>query len=285
LLRAAYPAREFVVQTTRTLGDRVTDIPLDRLGRTGVFVRDLSELLRQGRIDLAVHSLKDVPPDEDEDLALAAFPEREDPRDVILSTGNRRLSNLPPGARVGTSSTRRRAQLRAVRPDLDYCDDLRGNVDTRIQKLRQGQYDAIVLAAAGLIRLGRVAEISEYLPFDVCLPDAGQGALVVQTRQNDDEVREALAPIDDRRVRACALAERSLIRAFGGGCSVPIAAHARFVGPELELEARVAAADGSRIVRGTATGSAEAPERLGEQLWQVLLDSGAQGLLTDVGSG
>jgi hydroxymethylbilane synthase len=279
MLRASDPDREFVIQTTRTLGDRVTDVPLDRFGRTGVFVRDLSELLLQRQIDLAVHSLKDVPPDEDEGLVLAAFPERADPRDVLVSLDDRRLADLATGARVGTSSTRRRAQLRAVRPDLTYCDDLRGNVDTRIQKLRDGRYDAIVLAAAGLVRLGREAEIAEYLPFDVCLPDAGQGTLVVQARRDDVEVGEALASIDDVDVRACALAERSLIRAFGGGCSVPVAAHARYLGSDLELEALVAAPDGSRIVRGKAAGSADEPERLGEQVWRNLLEAGAQDVL------
>jgi hydroxymethylbilane synthase len=279
LLRQVFPAREFVVQTTRTLGDRVADLPLDRFGRTGVFVRDLSDLLRQGKIDLAVHSLKDVPPDEDDDLVLAAFPEREDPRDVIVSSNGAKLMDLPNGARIGTSSVRRRALLGAIRPDLDYRDDLRGNVDTRIRKLRDGQYEAIVLAAAGLIRLGRPAEISEYLPVDVCLPDAGQGMLVVQARRADHEVVDLVSAIDDTTVRACATGERSLIRAFGGGCSVPVAAFAQCDGVSLDLRGLVAAPDGSRVVRARSVGPVEAPETLGRDLWQKLVASGAHEVL------
>jgi hydroxymethylbilane synthase len=316
-LRRIYPALRLEVQTTRTLGDRVADLPLDRFGRTGVFVRDLADLLRQGAIDVAVHSLKDVPPDVDDDLVLAAFPAREDPRDVIVSRDGRPFSGLPPGARVGTSSTRRRAQLRAIRPELDYRDELRGNVDTRLRKLRDGEYDAIVLAAAGLIRLGRAAEITDILPIDVCLPDAGQGTLAVQVRRADQEVVDVVGKIDDPIVRATALAERALIRAFGGGCSVPVAAFAsprsdddstddansadslrldrsaagieasgmasRAVSSpnSLDLRALVAAPDGSRIVRARVIGSVNAPEALGHEAWQLLVVAGALDLLTE----
>jgi hydroxymethylbilane synthase len=281
LLRQADSARELVVQTTRTLGDRAKNVPLDRFERTGVFVRDLSELLEQSTIDLAVHSLKDVPPDEDDDLVLAAFPERADPRDVIVSASGAVLRELPAGAKLGTSSVRRRALLGAIRPDLDYRSDLRGNVDTRLRKLWNGDYHAIVLAAAGLVRLGRTTEITEYLDVDDCLPDAGQGTLVVQVRCADQETRELVSKIDDPIVRAAAIAERSLIQAFGGGCSTPVAAYATPRGETLELRALVASPDGARIVRARALGAIGAPEELGRTVWQSLVDAGASALLAE----
>jgi hydroxymethylbilane synthase len=278
-LRRWLPAQEFVVHTIQTFGDRQYDVPLREFGNTGIFVKEIDRLLLDGAIDLAVHSLKDVPPDEPPELVLAAFPEREDPRDAIVSRNGETFAELPPGARVGTSSTRRQAQLRAIRSDLIFRDDLRGNVDTRIHKLRQGQYDAIVLAAAGLDRLGRSAEISERLAVEVCLPDAGQGILAVQTRADHHEVREMVATIDDPAVRAVALAERSLLDAFGGGCKVPVAAYAELRGPELDLRGLVATVDGSRIVRARRRGSIDRPVELGQALWQELMAAGAGEIL------
>jgi hydroxymethylbilane synthase len=278
-LRRWLPAQEFVVHTIQTLGDRQYDVPLREFGNTGIFVKEIDRLLLDGAIDLAVHSLKDVPPDEPPELVLAAFPEREDPRDAIVSRNGETFAALPPGARVGTSSTRRQAQLRAIRSDLIFRDDLRGNVDTRIHKLRQGQYDAIVLAAAGLDRLGRSAEISERLAVEVCLPDAGQGILAVQTRADHHGVQEMVATIDDPAVRAVALAERSLLDAFGGGCKVPVAAYAELRGPELDLRGLVATVDGSRIVRARRRGSIDRPVELGQALWQELMAAGAGEIL------
>jgi len=284
-LRQIYPDYEYVVQTVKTLGDRVVDVPLSQFGTTGVFVKEIDRLLLDGAIDLAVHSLKDVPPEETPGLVLAAFPERADPRDALVSRDGRRFVELPRGARLGTSSVRRRAQLRAHRPDLRYLDNLRGNVDTRLRKLAQGDYDAIVLAAAGLERLGRASEISDYLPTDLCLPDAGQGILAVQVREADVEAVEVVSHLDDPAVRAEALAERAVLRAFGGGCKVPVAAHARLDGSTIHLTALVATPDGSRIVRANLSGPANAPEALGAALWRRLAASGAEVLLGEVSGG
>ena len=259
-------------------------MPLKELGNTGVFVKEIEAALLSGAVDLAVHSLKDVPSEEHPDLVLAAFPERADPRDVIVSRNGEPFATLPRGARVGTSSARRQAQLRACRPDLDYRDDLRGNVDTRVRKLRDGQYDAIVLAAAGLHRLGRADEIAEYLPIEICLPDAGQGILAVQTRRGDAPVNQLVAALDDPAVRTMALAERAVLLASGGGCRVPVAAHARFVPDEpdtLIIDGMVARADGSEVLRSQIQGSARTPEALGQRLWESLAARGGRVLLNE----
>jgi len=287
-----------VIQTVRTLGDRVVDVPLSQFGSTGIFVKEIDRLLLDRKIDLAVHSLKDVPPDETPGVILTAFPERADPRDALVSlVAGQRFRALPPGARVGTSSVRRQAQLRAARPDLAYCDDLRGNVDTRLRKLSEGQYDAIVLAAAGLERLGRATEISERLAPELCLPDAGQGILAVSTRADDPETVAIVSQLDDPVVRAMALAERAMLRAFGGGCKVPVAAYARIVEPKtrntaaggaagkaappaIYLTGLVASVDGRQIVRAGAAGPLAEPEKLGATVWQRLVDGGALTILT-----
>lgn len=268
----------------KTLGDRVVNVPLRDFGNTGVFVKEIEAALLSGAIDLAVHSLKDVPSQEDPRLILAAFPERADPRDVIVSRNGEGFAALPRGARVGTSSARRQAQLRARRSDLAFRDDLRGNVDTRVRKLREGMYDAIVLAAAGLLRLGRSDDIAEYLPIDICLPDAGQGILAVQTRSDDDEVRNIVALLDDPAVRTVALAERAVLQASGGGCRVPVAAHARFSDdklPTLIVDGMIARVDGSRILHYRVVGPASDPEELGRRLWEGLATQGGQVLLDE----
>jgi hydroxymethylbilane synthase len=272
--------RQFDLKIIRTLGDREQSMPLHAFPTMGVFVHEIGSQLLAGTIDIAVHSLKDIPPGNSPGLVLAAFPERADPRDVIVSRNRVQFSELPSGARVGTSSVRRQAQLRASRPDLTYCDDLRGNVDTRVRKLREGQYDAIVLAAAGLIRLGRGDEITESLDPSICLPDAGQGTLGVQTRADDDEVRELVSRIDNPAVRATALAERALLEAFGGGCKVPVAAFAQVVSGELCLEGLVASTDGKIIVRAEMVGPVAEPVELGRRVWSQLVQGGAATLLS-----
>ena len=284
-LRRWFPEQDFVIQTVKTLGDRVVDVPLSQFGTTGVFVKEIDRLLLDGAIDLAVHSLKDVPPDETPGLVLAAFPERADPRDALVSREGLSFAALPPEARVGTSSVRRRAQLRARRPDLRYLEKLRGNVDTRLRKLAAGDYDAIVLAAAGLERLGRAAEISERLSTDLCLPDAGQGIISVQVRAADRDVVDVVSRIDDPSVRAQALAERAILRAFGGGCKVPVAAYARDEGSGLHVEGLVATVDGSRIIRDYVDGPSDQAEALGAELWGKLVDAGASTLLSEVSHG
>lgn len=269
----------------KTLGDRRTDVPLSQFGSIGVFVKELDQLLLDGRIDLAVHSLKDVPPDLAEGTVLAAFPERADPRDVLVSSAGVGLAGLPAGARIGTSSARRLAQLRAHRPDLDYREDLRGNVDTRLRKVFEGKYDAIVLAAAGLLRLDRADAIAEYLPTEVCLPDAGQGTLAIQTRADDAEARSICATLDDPLVRSASLAERAVLRAFGGGCKVPVAAYALVDGAQLDLQGLVALRSGDRIVRGRLTGPLDRPEELGHALWDQLVARGALDVLAEAANG
>jgi hydroxymethylbilane synthase len=285
LLSAVSPGRRFDISIVKTLGDRVQSTPLHEFPTTGIFVRDIGAQLLTGAIDLAVHSLKDVPPGEIGGLVLAAFPERADPRDIIVSRDGSRFADIPPAARVGTSSTRRRAQLSAIRPDLTYCDDLRGNVDTRVRKLREGKYDAIVLAAAGLDRLGRSDDISEYLSTEICLPDAGQGTLVVQARSDDTEVLELVSRIDNPIVRATALAERAVLEAFGGGCKVPVAAYATVESDVLWLEGLVAATDGTKIVRAALNGPIDQPVELGRRLWSLLEQQGAAELLSVLPSG
>jgi len=295
-LQRLFPDQEFEIQTVKTLGDRVVDVPLSQFGSTGVFVKEIDRLLLDGAIDLAVHSLKDVPPDETPGVALTAFPERADPRDALVSRVGQSFEGLPPEARVGTSSVRRQAQLRAVRPNLTYCDDLRGNVDTRLRKLAEGQYDAIILAVAGLERLGRAAEISERLPTELCLPDAGQGILAVATRADDAETVAIVSRLDDPVVRATALAERAMLRSFGGGCKVPVAAYARVVEladdaawkaalPVLHLTGLVASVDGTRLIRAEASASLTESDKLGALVWQKLVDDGALAILQETTHG
>ncbi len=252
-----------------TEGDRVQDVSISQLGDKGVFVRAIETALLKGEIDLAVHSLKDVPSDQEmTGLQLAAFSAREDARDVVVSRGNLSLSDLPAGSVVGTSSLRRRAQLAAERPDL-RARDIRGNVDTRLKKLLAGEYDALILAAAGLIRLNLQAVITQFLPVELFTPDAGQGILVVQTRR--EESWDAIAQhLDDRASRLAASAERSCVRALGADCRSPVGAYARLEGNELTLDGMAAREDGSELhrnrLRGPTTCAAELGAELGERL-------------------
>jgi hydroxymethylbilane synthase len=243
----------------------------------GDFTRELDAALRDGRIDFAVHSLKDVPAVVAEDLVLAAVPPREDPSDALISNGGIRFADLPTGARVGTSSPRRRAQILAARPDL-VIEELRGNVDTRVKRLREGRCDAIVLARAGLARLGRLAEIVELLPETTLLPAPGQGALAIYARTRDGRTREALASLDHPASRREVLAERRLLAVLQAGCKAPVAARARAEGAALRLTAAVFSADGSRSLQEASESSGD-PEALGEEVAHRLLGRGADGLI------
>jgi hydroxymethylbilane synthase len=263
-----------------TEGDRVLDRPLPEIGGKGVFTEALEEALRAGAIDFAVHSLKDLPIEQPADLVVAAVCMRSDPRDVLVAREKHTLGSLPPGARVGTSSTRRIAQLRAVRPDLDLLP-LRGNVDTRVRKARDGEYDGIVIAAAGVERLGLGAAITEHLPFEVMLPAPGQGALAVQCRAGDQATRELLATLDDPDARAATDAERGFLAGVGGGCAAPVAALAEVSGDHgtLRLTGLIAALDGTQVVRVAGSGSiGEAPE-LARRLAGQAIHKGARDLL------
>ena len=264
------------VEIIKTTGDRVTDVPLANIGDKGLFVKEIEAALLSGEIDLAVHSAKDLPSEMDERLCIGAYPERECPADALVSTKGQ-LVELPMGAIIGTSSLRRRAQILAVRPDARIID-LRGNLDTRLRKLDDGCCDAAFLACAGLVRMGLRDRITQTLPYDVCLPAVGQGALAVQCRAND-QACEFVKRLDSPSTRACVTAERALLRCLEGGCQVPIGALARVDEEEIVMDALVAGLDGGSIVRRSAGAPAFAANELGERLAAELLDSPAKELL------
>jgi len=262
------------IEIIKTTGDKIADVPLAKVGTKGLFTKEIEEALLDGRADLAVHSLKDLPTELPEGLVLAAVPEREDPRDAVVG---KKLADLPPGAKVGTSSLRRAAQLLKLRPDLQV-ESIRGNLDTRLRKLDEGQYDAILLAAAGLKRLGwgdRIAEILE--PEQMC-PAVGQGALAIETRAGF----EAVAMLDHADTHTAVMAERGVLRALGGGCQVPIGAYATVFNGRVRLLAIVAAPDGSQMVGAQAGGAAAEAAEIGARLAAYLLQRGARQILEAV---
>jgi len=262
----------------RTEGDRLAAARLAVIGGKGLFVREIEDALLEGSVDVAVHSLKDLPAGLPDGLVLAAFPAREDPRDVIVTRGRGGLEGLASGAVVGTSSPRRRALLLAARPDL-AVEPLRGNVDTRLRKLETGACDATVLAAAGLRRLGITPPYAEPLAVDVFVPAVGQGVLGLEARVADERVRASLAVLDDRVTRACVLAERAFLERLGASCVTPVAGHASMEGGALVMHALVVSEDGQRILRERATAAtADAPD-LGRALADALLDRGAAGMV------
>lgn len=270
LLKRRWPDFGFEVVTASTPGDRDKQTPLTTLG-TGVFVKGVEEQLLDGRVDLAVHSLKDVPTAETPGLALAAFPIRADARDGLVCRVGRNLASLPPGARVGTGSPRRAAQLLALRSDIEIAP-VRGNLDTRLRKLRDGELEALTVAVAGLERLGRLGELDQALEADECTPAAGQGTLVVQCRADDARALEILAGIDVPTIRAESLAERAFLASLGGGCQLPAGAVARvFDGGSLEIVGVVASADGKRLVREHISAEAANPTGAGQALAEALL--------------
>jgi len=267
-LEAAAPGLAVELVTIATAGDRDQATPLAAGERPGWFTTAIQEALQRGEVDIAVHSLKDLPTRRPQGLVIAAVPLREDPRDVLVSRTGAPLRSLPPGAVVGTGSPRREAQLRELRPDLDIRP-IRGNVETRIRKVREGEYDAAVVALAGLRRLGLEAEAAEIFGFEELLPAPGQGALAVECRADDARARGLLARIDDPAVRLAVTAERSFLAAIEGGCSFPAAAYAEHFGTTLKLHALVAS--GGRIVRSKMGGPAETAAGLGRQLAEELL--------------
>ncbi len=279
-LRALGHEVELVEITTE--GDRDRTTPLAQLGGTGVFVSALREALADGRVDLAVHSLKDLPTAPDPRVDVAAVPVREDVRDALVARDGLTLGELPAGATVGTGSPRRRAQLEALGLGL-VLTDLRGNVDTRLRAVHEGRLDAVVLAAAGLRRLGRADEVTELLDPLQVLPAPGQGALAVEVRRDDDATRAAVAPLEDADARACVTAERTLLAELEAGCSAPVGALAEVVegvdGPELSLRAVVAAPDGSHDLRRSLTGDPAEAADLGRRTARLLLEDGAADLM------
>ena len=274
LTAAGHKCRIEIIKTT---GDKITDVPLAQVGSKGLFTKEIEEALLDGRADLAVHSLKDLPTELPEGLVLAAVPEREDPRDAVVG---KPLAELPSGAKVGTSSLRRAAQLRKLRPDL-VVESVRGNLDTRLRKLDEGQYDAILLAAAGLKRLGWGARIAEILEPEQMCSAVGQGALAIETLASGAG-RDACAELDHAATHAAVMAERGVLGALGGGCQVPIGAYATVTSGRLRLQAIVAAPDGSELVRAEAEGAAEDAEAVGRGLGAELLERGARRILEAV---
>ncbi len=270
---------EVEIEIIKTTGDKITDVALAQVGTKGMFTKEIEDALAEGRVDLAVHSLKDLPTTLPPGFELVAITTRVNPRDVFLSVKYESIRALPQAARVGTSSLRRQAQIKAVRPDL-VIHALRGNVDTRMRKLEQGEYDAIILAAAGLTRLGKTQLVKEVLSEDFMCPAAGQGALGIEIRAGDSEMRNRLAFLDDPAARAATTCERALLNKLGGGCQVPIGAFTEAANGALHLTAIVAHPDGSMILRETQDG--DDPIALGEKVADILLQRGATRILEEV---
>jgi len=277
LLRAR--GHKVELEIIKTTGDKITDVALAKVGTKGMFTKEIEEALQEGRVDLAVHSLKDLPTELQGPFEIAAITTRVDPRDAFLSIKYKSIDELPQGAKVGTSSLRRQAQLKKLRPDLDIYP-LRGNVDTRVRKLEEGQYDAIILAAAGLTRLGKTQYIRQIIAADVMCPAAGQGALGIEIRLGDAETRAHLAFLDDKPSRVATVCERALLNKLGGGCQVPIGASAEVKNGVITLTAICARPDGTELLREVQTGTD--PVELGERTGDILLGRGADRILQEV---
>ena len=279
LLRAR--GHEVEIEIIHTTGDKITDVALAMVGTKGMFTKEIEEAVADGRVDLAVHSLKDLPTELPPGFEIAAITKREDARDAFCSRLYSNVENLPHGARVGTSSLRRQAQLKAIRPDLDI-HPLRGNVDTRLRKLEQGEYDAIILASAGLNRLGKTELIKQIIPAQIMCPAAGQGALAIEIRGADSATRQHVEFLNDDAARAATTCERALLNRLGGGCQVPIGAFAEMRNGKLHLEAIVADPDGSKVLRESRDGNFNDPERLGNDVGETLLARGGEEILEAV---
>jgi hydroxymethylbilane synthase len=267
------------IEIIKTTGDKITDVALAKVGTKGMFTKEIEEALAAGRVDLAVHCLKDLPPEVPPEFAIAAITQRENPRDVLVSKKHASIKELPQRARVGTSSLRRQAQLKALRPDLEIYP-LRGNVDTRLRKLEAGDYEAIILAAAGVNRLGLTALVKQIIPAEIMCPAAGQGALGIEIRKGDEAIRQHLSFLDDSAARQTTTAERALLNKLGGGCQVPIGAFAELRAKEIHLEGVVAHPDGSLVLRESRDGND--PELLGNEVGESLLSRGGDAILQEV---
>ncbi|SNB47320.1 hydroxymethylbilane synthase [Geobacter sp. DSM 9736] len=279
-LEKRYPGMEVTLTKIKTIGDKILDVPLAQVGGKGLFVKEIEEAMLREEIDIAVHSMKDVPTEFPEGLGLYCITEREDPRDAVISRGVK-FADLPKGARIGTSALRRQAQLLKVRPDLEMVI-IRGNVETRIRKLNDENLDAVILAAAGLKRLGFTESVTEYLPVDLSLPAIGQGALGIECRLDNEAVKETIAFFNHPDTAHAVRAERALLWRCEGGCQVPIAAHGEVVGNQLKLTGFIASVDGKTSVKGTISGAAEECEKLGIALAEQLLKDGGHEILAEV---
>ena len=279
MFQAAGVEGEIVI--IKTSGDKLQQSALTQIGGKGIFIKELEDALLQESIDIAVHSVKDIPTEMQRGLSFPAICRRDDVRDCLVSNNGATLANLRQGARVGTGSLRRQAQLRHIRPDLDVRD-LRGNVDTRLRKVESGEYDAVILAKAGLDRLGCNHRISEILSPDVCMPAVGQGAIGVECRADDAQASEVLEKLDHAETRTAIIAERTLLSVLQGGCQVPLGAWARIERGELVLDACVCSIDGAQYVKQRATAPPDQARSLGERMAQLLIDAGARDILEEV---
>lgn len=277
-IQAKFPGLSFEIIAVKAMGDKNQQTPLAELGGRGVFVKELEDALLDGRVDFVVHSLKDLPTEMIQGLSLAATLERADPRDVLVSKNKMTFGELPPGSRVATSSRRRAAQLAALRNDVEFID-IRGNIQTRLRKFDEGQCDAMVLAAAGLLRLQLEDRISQFFEVDVSTPAVGQGALAIECRSDDSEVFSILHTINEEDVSTCTQAERAFLNTMGGGCSVPVGAIARIIADQIELSACVASVDGSKVLRKEHRGPTNDPEKVGFELAQTMLSLGAREII------
>ncbi|MEW5800815.1 MAG: hydroxymethylbilane synthase [bacterium] len=275
------PDLQFEIVEIKTTGDKILDVPLAKIGGKGLFVKELEEALLNGQVDFVVHSMKDVPVELHPELQIAAYTIREDPRDVLISGQNLILKHLPPDAVIGTSSLRRQSQLLHYSPTFQIVQ-LRGNLETRLRRVEGNGLDAVVLAAAGIHRMGWQSKIVEYLPMDICLPAIAQGALGIEIRKDHPMVQHLVSALDHQETRLSVLAERALLRKLEGGCQVPIAAFGEISGGQISLQAMVGSMKGDRIIRDSIQGPADDPEKLGIQLAQKLIDQGADQILKEI---
>ena len=273
---------EFAIEIIKTTGDKITDVPLAKIGNIGLFTKELENALLDKTVDLVVHSAKDMPTDIPDSLEIGAVTKREDPHDALISKDNVSLKNLPQNAKLGTSSLRRRSQALACRPDLEIVD-LRGNLDTRLKKLEAGDFDAILVAMAGLTRLGLADKASEIIPYDIMLPAVGQGALCIEIRENDEQIKNIIKILQHFDTRYEVMAERTLLHRLQGGCQIPIGAHAEIIFPvNLKMEAVVCSLDGTTIIRDSVEGKVDDFSTMGIELANKLLGRGGRNILEDI---
>ncbi|ABC76452.1 hydroxymethylbilane synthase [Syntrophus aciditrophicus] len=283
-LQGQYPEMHLEIVVIKTSGDIQKDVPLAKIGGKGLFIKEIEEALLAGTVDLAVHSMKDLPAELPEGLQIAAVPRREDPRDVLISGICREFDNLPAGARIGTGSLRRSVQLRDWRPDLEIVP-LRGNLDTRIRKVAQAALDGVVVAAAGIRRMGWAEKVTQFIPTEKMLPAVGQGVLCLETREEDEDLKAGLAFLEDKRTRREVTAERAFLRRLGGGCTLPVAAFAEQRGDVLTIRGMVGSLNERTMIRQEIYGSVEQAVDLGTELAERLLDGGGRILLEHLEDG
>ncbi|MGE0083803.1 MAG: hydroxymethylbilane synthase [Desulfococcaceae bacterium] len=280
-LTEKFPGLTVDLEIIKTQGDKILDVPLAKVGGKGLFVKEIEEALLDHRVDIAVHSMKDMPSEIPDGLCIGAIPERENPKDAFISRNGQKLEALPQGARVGTSSLRRSAQLKILRTDLEIVS-LRGNLDTRLKKLETENLDAVILAAAGLRRMGFADRITQYLDENIMLPAVGQGALCIECRKNDPDITPLISALNHAESRTVVLGERAFLHRLEGGCQVPIAAHGKLAGDTFSLCGLVSSLDGKTVIRETLSGHKEDSENIGIQLAETLLRKGAKEILAQL---